>query len=107
MRSKRRSKEGIEASSQKKRLQGKGVSLTSNLVKILRFKRMSHNKTRIGYCEREKNSEITNMTANMKVTLEASKRKMLKMQRDVEREPRVQEVRGKYPQSKGRLEFTD
>lgn len=56
------------------------------------------------------NPETTNMTANTKVTLEASKRKMLKMlkmQRDMEREPRAQEVRGKYPRSKGRLEFTD
>ena len=55
----------------------------------------------------KENSEITNMAAKVKFTLEASKRKMLKMRRDVEREPRAQEVRGKYPQSKGRLEFTD
>lgn len=47
------------------------------------------------------------MTANLKVTLEASERKMLKMQRDMEREPRAQEVRGNDPQSKRKLEFTD
>lgn len=55
----------------------------------------------------KENSEITNMTANMNVTFEASTREKLKTQRDMEREPRDQEVRRKHLQSKRRLEFTD
>lgn len=55
----------------------------------------------------KENSEITNMTENVNATLEASIREMLKTQRHMEREPRDQEVRGRHPQSRGRLEFTD
>ena len=52
----------------------------------------------------KENSEITNMTAKMKVTLEASKRRMLKMQKGTWGENKeLKKVRGKIPKVRENL----